>query len=284
MVLIIRMNLLESRMEKTAMLFDPEILDDMLAEVEENGNQQPVILTPYADEERRQERAYLESVFQRLPEGKDKKDLKRDFLSERNGQHHGAWGELVLYDWLTKPGKDPVFKPKVIGKTPDFLITERGQQIYLELASLQDHDAEMFRSPMKVINKNGEEFPIWKWYPEETDTYNAVGNSIDAKLSQYREIGEMGHAYVVCVLLRNWNIDLPEIKKQFSSRLVWEHGPNDREPACSHVSGLLVARAYWSHGANCYHIDCALLRNGHADNPTPGAVFENCRTLTVRGE
>jgi hypothetical protein len=242
-------------------LFDSKILAKLVEESEKkDAGRVPYVVGFNADARRAEERAYLESIFLGFPDGKKKQNLKRAFLSADEGQHHGAWGELVLYDWLYRMDMDPEPEPEIQGVTPDYLISSQGEEICVEVFVLkhspQDED---------IARRSGS-----VWWPETTATYEAAGNRIDSKLNKYRKCKR---PYVICGVIKNWVIGPPEMAKQYFPRLFEDHGPNDVEKARQHVSALLVIRTQWPPNAERYLIDRKLFRNEHAEYPVSSTVF-----------
>lgn len=242
-------------------LFESSILTKLTAKSGENDvSRVPYIVEFYADVNRAEERAYLDRVFQSYPDGRKKQNLKRFFLSVDDGQHHGAWGELVLYDWLKRMDMDPVPEPDIQGVTPDFLISSQETEICVEVFVIRHSPQDE-----NIARRSGS-----VWWPEATATYKAAGSIIASKLTKYRECER---PYVICGVVRNWVIGLPEMVKQYFPRLFEDHGPYGVVKAYQHVSALLVMRAQWPQNADRYLIDSSLIENTHATYPLPDTVF-----------
>lgn len=242
-------------------LFDSEILAKLVEESnKKEAGQVPNVVEFNADANRAEERAYLESIFLSFPAGKKKQNLKRAFLSADEGQHLGAWGELVLFDWLDRMEMNPEPEPEIQGVTPDFIILSQGKEICVEVFVLrhspQDGD---------IAKRSGS-----VWWPETTATYAAAGGRIESKLNKYRNCEK---PYVICGVIKNWVIGFPEMANQYFPWLVEDHGSNDVNNVHQHVSALLIIRTQWPPDAESYQIDRKLYRNGHAKYPLPSTVL-----------
>jgi hypothetical protein len=82
-------------------------------------------------------RRLVEAWFSRLP-ASERADWLGRFRSDNSGDHHGAFLELTLFNWLLREGFTVEHHPTVPGtsKRPDFLAAHRdGREFYLEARS-----------------------------------------------------------------------------------------------------------------------------------------------------
>ncbi len=112
----------------------------------------------------------MESWFVHLPEGCAKRDLGQRLrdTSLDGACFYGALYELVFHEYFLQKGWNPVFQPKVNGKTPDLLIHPPGigKAVCCEVVSIHDivdlRDGERSRKELdRAIRKQvGEDFDV----------------------------------------------------------------------------------------------------------------------------
>jgi len=118
----VEMRSIRQKFENVALLNTPEVIKlDRLQEL-------------------RGEREYLEFLIQTTPENIQRKWLG-DFISTNNGQHLGAWFEMMLYGWLRSIGEVDI-EPKVEGDLPDFSLYIEQQKIYIEAKAILEPNKE----------------------------------------------------------------------------------------------------------------------------------------------
>ncbi len=95
---------------------------------------------------------YLETLFQTAPAAKQS-DWLGSLLSERPGQHIGAWFEIMLFGWLRTVGVIEV-EPTLLGNQPDFLARVGGDEIAIEARAVLISEQERRKKTMdaEVIN------------------------------------------------------------------------------------------------------------------------------------
>jgi hypothetical protein len=78
------------------------------------------------------ERAYLETLIRQFPDPK-RTDLLGKLLQDNEGQHIGAWFELMLFGWLKENQKGWVLaEPNIEGDAPDFALITGSTRIAIE--------------------------------------------------------------------------------------------------------------------------------------------------------
>lgn len=212
------------------------------------------------------ELSYLETVLQRMPsEGANR--LRDRLAVNDEGNRWGAWGEVVIYDWLESTGKRPQFEPESDGKTPDFVVETKGQAVFIEVfVTLRSRDdAEIDTTPIR------DGWNVAVWWPAATTTYHAASGRIIEKLDKYKGLGS---PYVVCDVLKTPLISPADVRLLFQSWLLEHH---------SHVSGLSVVEPRWEPSAGRYRLECRIFPNPKALHLIDSTTFEDCiylRTLS----
>jgi len=87
-----------------------------------------------------EERKYLERLVRSVPQNIQQKWIG-DFATVDNGQHIGAWFEIMLYGWLQQIGQVKP-EPQVEGNLPDFSINIDNQEIFVEARAFVISDQE----------------------------------------------------------------------------------------------------------------------------------------------
>ena len=82
-------------------------------------------------------------------------DLRNSFRSLENGQHDGAFFELVLHEVFLRLGFHVEIHPEVPEGTPDFRLTQGGKRVYVEAKTVGPGSDPFHRSPNEqdAINK-----------------------------------------------------------------------------------------------------------------------------------
>ncbi|MEN6622339.1 MAG: hypothetical protein ABFD50_12395 [Smithella sp.] len=142
------------------MIFDsPEMKDIREAYKELPLTEVPGIVKLDRLEEYQNERMYLEDLISRI-EGPKQKDLLSKLVCCDDGQHIGAWFELMLFGWLRDEFKFEI-GPIIEGCNPDFVIDLNGSPIAIEAkASLIPKDEKEKQVTENLIFSYVHEIPF----------------------------------------------------------------------------------------------------------------------------
>ena len=163
------------------------------------------------------ERSYLEELVVSVAESKRKGWLGR-MLSDRDGQHLGAWFELMLYGWLRQVG-EVHFEPEVEGDNPDFVLRTAGHRIAIEARVFQGVEAERElhgRAAAMLVSPEPLKSPLGE------------------KAKQHKRLRKAGHPYILALFLEHvipspqtvtqaWFGRLRVVPGTDNARLVAEH-------------------------------------------------------------
>jgi len=156
-----------------------------------------------------EERLYLENLISKAPKSKRSDWISR-ILSEKYGQHLGAWFELMLYGWLIEIGKVEV-EPKIKGGHPDFALSVEGKTVIIEArACIKDGANPHFFDPKgNIINSIPSEAKLIDWAKSFGSVAVAwmdsevIKGNLREKANQHEGIKEGNNPYVVALLLES---------------------------------------------------------------------------------
>lgn len=206
---------------------------------------------------------YLESVLQRVP-SEDANKLRNRLAVHDEGNRWGAWGELIIYEWLESTGKRPHFEPEPGGRRPDFLIEPKGESIFIEVfvTRRSPDDEGIDTTPIRPG------LPVSVWWSGETRTYHAASGRLIEKLDKYKGLDS---SYVVCDVLVTPIISPGNIRELFQSWFLPE--------AHEHVSALLVVTPRWEPSVGRYRFECMFFPNPDALHSLDSTAFDDCKYL-----
>jgi hypothetical protein len=259
-------------------ILDAPAFRQLLDDYSGNAEEMPLVLALYRNPHRQQELDYIDAVFERLPEGRVKKRIQREFLSEDPAHHWGAWYELMVYDWLDRLNKNPQLeRPLPGGSTPDIKIQSGPLDIFIEVThvreSLGDQDIET------------------SWWNADTATFARMTAALKEKSVQHPTISPSA-AYVICIALENKLIEMSEVKtalfghEQYSlttsktridcEGLLFENHPDALLVKHRNVSAFLVTKRDQS-TLGAFKLRFGLIQNPYAQVPIPNTEFGNIK-------